>query len=98
MLLAPFSILVALATGWLALLLSGRLPGTIGSLMSIALWVAIVPSAFAVEIGAESGSVETVQQPTLAFLAVAGVGVSALYLFADVTGRISRDSSPQPTR
>jgi hypothetical protein len=70
--------------------LSGIVPETIGSLWALVIWAALVPGSFAVEIGAQSGSLSTVTQPTLAFVAVAGIGMSGLVLFADVTGRLTR--------
>jgi hypothetical protein len=78
-----------MATALLMLLLADRLPRVIGGGLALAFWAALVPASFAVEIGAESGSLSTVQQPTLAFVAVAGLGVTLLFIFAAVTGRLS---------
>lgn len=85
-----YSILFALATFWLAALLNDRLPRTIGGAMSLAMWLALVPASFAVEIGLQSGSPTTIQEPVLAFVSVLGFAVSGLFVFADVTGQISR--------
>lgn len=89
MLATTYTVLFVAALAWLGLVLARVLPGTIGGMMSLVLWGALVPSSFAVEIGAESGSLTAIQQPTLAFVAVAGLAVSGIYLFADVTGRVS---------
>lgn len=89
MLLITYTALFVAATAVLLGVLTAAVPETVGSLWSLVLWAALVPGSFAVEIGAQSGTLSTVQQPTLAFVAVAGVGLSALVLFADVTGRLS---------
>lgn len=84
-----YTVLFALATLWLAALLTDRLPRTIGGAMSLAFWLALIPSSWAVEIALQSGSPETIQQPVLGYVAVAGFGISGLYLFADVTGKLA---------
>jgi hypothetical protein len=89
MLLITYTALFALATLTLLGAMNGSIPETIGSMWALVLWLALIPGSFAVEIGAQSGSVSTVSQPTLAFVAVAGLGMSALVLFASVTGRLA---------
>lgn len=89
MLATTYTALFVMATAVLLLLLTDRLPRVIGGALALAFWGALVPGSFAVEIGAESGSLSTVSQPTLAFVAVAGLGVTALFMFAAVTGRLA---------
>jgi len=89
MIASTYNILFVMASAMLALLLSDRIPRVVGGALALAMWAALVPASFAVEIGAESGSLSTVQQPTLAFVAVAGLGTTALFLFAAVTGRLA---------
>jgi len=89
MLATTYTALFVMATTVLMLLLTDRLPRVIGGALTLAFWAALVPGSFAVEIGAESGSLSTVSQPTLGFVAVAGLGVTALYLWAAVTGRLT---------
>lgn len=95
MLATTYTVLFVCALAWLGLLLARVLPGTIGGMLSLVLWLALIPSSFAVQIGAESGSLTAVQQPTLAFVAVAGFVVSGIFMFADVTGRVSAPDSTE---
>jgi len=93
MLALTYAILLIAALLWLSGVLAGALPSTIGAAFSVALWVALIPASYSVDLVVGS-SIETVAQPSMAFLAVGGAAISAAFLFADVTGRISRQELP----
>lgn len=83
-----YLVLVVSAVGTLLLLLTGALPNTMGSAISIVLWLAVIPASYDIEVITDSGALESTPEPVMVFVGVAGLGVSALYLFADVTGQL----------
>jgi hypothetical protein len=58
------------------------------------LWLGLIPSSWAVETVTNSGSVETIAQPTLGFLAVAGLGVALVSLVIDVIAQLRPRRDP----
>lgn len=87
--IAPlFILIVAAAAGTLLLLLAGKLPNTMGSAVSMMFWLSLVPASFDVEIIADDGTLTSVPEPIVTYLAVAGLGISVLYLFADITDQL----------
>jgi hypothetical protein len=87
--IAPlFLLITSIAALTLLLLLMGKLPNTMGSAISAVFWLALIPASFDVELVANDVTTTTVAEPIVTYLAVAGLGISVLYLFADVTGQL----------
>lgn len=77
-----------------ALLLTVGLLADIGptemvGILVVVLWLALLPSSFAVERITSSGNIETISQPVLAFVCVAGLGLTALLTFEAIIHRLS---------
>jgi hypothetical protein len=95
MIQSTYTVLYALAAlGTVACLVDLVPQRYVGGLATIT-WLALIPSSWAVETVTNSGTVETIAQPTLGFLAVAGLGVALIFTIIDVIAQLRPRRDPQ---
>jgi hypothetical protein len=66
----------------------------VGGLAAVT-WLGLIPSSWAVETVTDSGAVEVVAQPTLGFLAIAGLAVALIFTIIDVIAQLRPRRDPQ---
>jgi hypothetical protein len=77
MMLLTYTALFVVALGLLALSVLRETPIIMMGIQTL-LWLALVPSAYNIQVAAGDGTIATQPQPVLAFIALGGVGVSVL--------------------
>jgi hypothetical protein len=95
MIQSTYTLLYALAAiGTVAALIEVGPRRFVGALAAVT-WLALIPSSWAVEKITNSGSVEVIAQPTLGFLAIAGLGVALVFTVIDVVAQLRPRRDPQ---
>jgi len=95
MIQSTYTLLYALAAlGTVAALADVGPQRFVGALAAVT-WLALIPSSWAIETVTDSGTVEVITQPTLGFLAIAGLGVALLISIIDMIAQLRPRRDPQ---
>jgi cytochrome c-type biogenesis protein CcmE len=88
MLIQAWVLVFGLASVSTGLTITKRLPAVIGALAAVAMFVTVGLGALNLEVVTSSGSIVSRTNQPLAYLALGGVVVNFVFLFADATGQI----------